>query len=192
MGHYDDDALAAALTLPDADVALVASVRRSAAVFDTLRARGVSDEQLARVRAPAGVRRAGAQEEIALHALAEVVALRHDRLTANPVPDPALLVGFAIDPVCGMTVDTADAAHTAVHDGTTYYFCCAGCREQFVARPGPVCERTRRLSDHLERGGGDPRGRRVAADGGTEAAAARRRQAAARSRGRRGVRRASR
>ena len=135
MGHYDDDALAAALTLPAADVALVASVRRSAAVFDTLRAKGVSDVELARVRAPAGTRRAGAQEEIALHALAEVVALRHERLTANPVPDPALLVGFSIDPVCGMTVDTSDAAHTAVHEGTTYHFCCAGCEERFVANP---------------------------------------------------------
>src|SRR5580704_3323562 len=33
MGHYDDDAIEAALTLPHADVALVASVRRSAAVM---------------------------------------------------------------------------------------------------------------------------------------------------------------
>jgi xanthine dehydrogenase accessory factor len=135
MGHYDDDGLEAALTLPSADVALVASVRRSAAVFDSLRNRGVPEAELARVRAPAGSRRAGAQEEIALHALAEVVALRHERLTANPVPDPALIVGFAVDPVCGMTVDTADAAHTATHGGTTYSFCCAGCQERFVAHP---------------------------------------------------------
>jgi xanthine dehydrogenase accessory factor len=135
MGHYDDDGLEAALTLPSADVALVASVRRSAAVFDSLRHRGVPEAELARVRAPAGSRRAGAQEEIALHALAEVVALRHERLTANPVPDPALIVGFAVDPVCGMTVDTADAAHTATHGGTTYSFCCAGCQERFVAHP---------------------------------------------------------
>jgi xanthine dehydrogenase accessory factor len=135
MGHYDDDALQAALILGSADVALVASVRRSAAVLDTLRARGVPDTQLARVRAPAGARRAGAQEEIALHALAEVVALRHDRLIANPVAPPAALAGFAVDPVCGMTVDTADAAHTATHDGQTYFFCCSGCQEQFGADP---------------------------------------------------------
>lgn len=135
MGHYDDDALAAALTLPNADVALVASVRRSAAVFETLRARGVSDEQLARVRAPAGLRRAGAQEEIALHALDEVVALRHERIAANPASPSAAITGFDIDPVCGMTVDTADAAHTAVHNDVTYYFCCAGCQERFVADP---------------------------------------------------------
>lgn len=135
MGHYDDDAVEAALMLPAADVALVASVRRSASVMDALRARGVADAQLARVRAPAGQRRAGAQEEIALHALAEVVALRHERITANPVTPPPALQGFAVDPVCAMTVDTTEAVHTAVHDGDTYFFCCSGCREQFAADP---------------------------------------------------------
>jgi xanthine dehydrogenase accessory factor len=135
MGHYDDDAVEAALTLPNADVALVASARRSAAVIDTLRGRGMADSELARVRAPAGERRAGAQEEIALHALAEVVALRHERVTANPIPTPEALAGFAVDPVCAMTVDTRDAGHTVVHDGRAYFFCCSGCREQFVADP---------------------------------------------------------
>jgi xanthine dehydrogenase accessory factor len=135
MGHYDDDAVAAALTLASADVALVASVRRSAAVIDTLRARGVPEDQLARVRAPAGARRAGAQEEIALHALDEVVALRHDRMIANPVAPPDVLAGFAVDPVCGMTVDTRDTAHSTTHAGQTLFFCCSGCQEQFLADP---------------------------------------------------------
>jgi xanthine dehydrogenase accessory factor len=142
MGHYDDDGVQAALALADADVALVASVRRSAAVMETLRQRGVSDEQRARVRAPAGARRAGAQEEIALHALAEVVALRSERMTANPVAAPAALAGFAVDPVCAMTVDTKEAAHTATHDGATYYFCCSGCRGQFVAAPAQFLRAT--------------------------------------------------
>jgi xanthine dehydrogenase accessory factor len=135
MGHYDDDAVEAALKLASADIALVASARRCAAVIDTLRARGVADAQLARVRAPAGARRAGAQEEIALHALAEVVALRHERMLANPVAPPAALTAFEVDPVCGMTVDISDAAHSAMHQGQTYFFCCSGCREQFVADP---------------------------------------------------------
>jgi xanthine dehydrogenase accessory factor len=135
MGHYDDDAVEAALKLASADVALVASVRRSAAVIDTLRTRGVADAQLARVRAPAGARRAGAQEEIALHALAEVVALRHERMVANRVAGPAALAGFAVDPVCSMTVDTNNATHSAMHQEQTYFFCCSGCREQFVANP---------------------------------------------------------
>ncbi|QIB34940.1 heavy metal translocating P-type ATPase [Ancylobacter pratisalsi] len=40
------------------------------------------------------------------------------------------------DPVCGMDVDPATAKHRAEHEGATYYFCSAGCREKFVADPG--------------------------------------------------------
>jgi Cu+-exporting ATPase len=39
------------------------------------------------------------------------------------------------DPVCGMTVDPATAKHHAEHEGHTYYFCAARCREKFVADP---------------------------------------------------------
>ena len=41
----------------------------------------------------------------------------------------------AIDPVCGMTVDPARTAHTYEYQGTTYYFCCGGCRGKFAADP---------------------------------------------------------
>ena len=43
--------------------------------------------------------------------------------------------GTAIDPVCGMNVDSATAKHTASYDGQTYYFCCAGCRTKFEDDP---------------------------------------------------------
>jgi P-type Cu+ transporter len=39
------------------------------------------------------------------------------------------------DPVCGMTVDPARAKATHAHEGKTYYFCCAGCKEKFGAAP---------------------------------------------------------
>jgi len=39
------------------------------------------------------------------------------------------------DPVCGMNVDAAKAAATAVHDGKTYCFCCKGCADKFKADP---------------------------------------------------------
>ncbi len=42
---------------------------------------------------------------------------------------------MAIDPVCGMTVDEKSAAATRVHEGTTYYFCCARCGARFEADP---------------------------------------------------------
>lgn len=41
----------------------------------------------------------------------------------------------AIDPVCGMSVDPASAAGSAVHEGQTYYFCNTHCLHRFQADP---------------------------------------------------------
>lgn len=43
----------------------------------------------------------------------------------------------AVDPVCGMTVEVGSEAFRTVSDGTTYYFCSAGCQEEFSARERP-------------------------------------------------------
>ena len=40
-----------------------------------------------------------------------------------------------IDPVCGMSVDSAAAAITHNHHGQTYYFCAESCRKAFEAKP---------------------------------------------------------
>ena len=40
------------------------------------------------------------------------------------------------DPVCGMAVDVTDEmSEHYEHDGKTYYFCSADCREQYEASP---------------------------------------------------------
>lgn len=39
------------------------------------------------------------------------------------------------DPVCGMPVDPVSAKVTVEHEGSQYYFCCAGCLRKFVAEP---------------------------------------------------------
>jgi xanthine dehydrogenase accessory factor len=132
MGHYDEEALAAALSHPLLDVALVASERRARAVFDSLRAQGVGEAALARVRTPAGGARGASQEEIALAALAEIAALRRQRRQAEAAPQPEL---FATDPVCGMAVEVKGAVHTANHERQAYYFCSDGCRRQFLKDP---------------------------------------------------------
>ena len=41
----------------------------------------------------------------------------------------------AIDPVCGMSVEEADAPDRFEHQKTTYYFCSTDCREEFEANP---------------------------------------------------------
>jgi len=40
-----------------------------------------------------------------------------------------------IDPVCGMTVDTATAEYRSFHDGKAVYFCSAGCKASFDKDP---------------------------------------------------------
>jgi Cu+-exporting ATPase len=45
---------------------------------------------------------------------------------------------MAIDPVCGMTVDEQKAPATAVHEGTTYYFCAPGCKRTFEKDPAAI------------------------------------------------------
>ncbi len=49
---------------------------------------------------------------------------------ARPAARPSLVV----DPVCGMTV-SAEASRPVRHEGTDYYFCCAGCRQAFEQDP---------------------------------------------------------
>ena len=43
--------------------------------------------------------------------------------------------GKVTDPVCGMTIDPANAAGTSVHGAQTYHFCSAGCKTKFDADP---------------------------------------------------------
>jgi Cu+-exporting ATPase len=40
-----------------------------------------------------------------------------------------------LDPVCGMTIDPADAMGTSEYEGTTYYFCSKPCKRKFDADP---------------------------------------------------------
>jgi xanthine dehydrogenase accessory factor len=131
MGHGDDDLLAAALGSGAGYVGLVASAKRAATVLAELRARGLDEEAVLRVRAPAGLDLGpSTQEEIAVAILAELVAWRHTR-GESPVPPPA----EAVDPVCGMTVAVGPAAEQTVHEGVTVVFCSAHCRVRFEAEP---------------------------------------------------------
>jgi xanthine dehydrogenase accessory factor len=134
MGHYDEDALEAALAYHDLEVGLIASARRGYAVRKALLGRGLDEQTLSRVRTPIGKLRGGSQEEIALLALAEVVTARRKRGPAiAAVPSPAVV--FATDPMCGMTVDPLTSMHKTVYRDQDYWFCSAGCEAQFLKEP---------------------------------------------------------
>ena len=42
---------------------------------------------------------------------------------------------MAKDVVCGMEVDERTTKDKAMHEGTTYYFCSADCKDEFQASP---------------------------------------------------------
>lgn len=157
-GPGEPETIRAALDAGVPYIGLVASRKRSAALFDEM---GLDEAQRARVHAPAG-RWIGARTaaEIALSILADVVAaVRIDGAADGPT-DPraveapaagmtpagmtqssaaaqpsggALLTPVqAIDPVCQMTVTVMpDTPHAQV-DGVDYYFCNPGCRDTFL------------------------------------------------------------
>jgi xanthine dehydrogenase accessory factor len=152
-GPGEVETIRAALDAGVPYIGLVASRKRSAALFDEM---GLDEAQRSRVHAPAG-RWIGARTapEIALSILADVVAaIRLDagvapgltaQVTGGVAPEmtrpstgapaaPGLLTPVqAIDPVCGMTVTVMpDTPHARV-DAVDYYFCNPGCRERFLA-----------------------------------------------------------
>ena len=146
-GYYDEDALEQALRSPAAYVGMVGSHRRAAACRDYLRGSGMTEQQIARLRAPVGLDiGAVTPAEIAASILAELVQVRYaaqqdvvpemvsqeeQTQNAQPVRDSST----ALDPVCGMMVEIATARHHSVLDGQDFYFCCPACKRLFERNP---------------------------------------------------------
>jgi len=117
-------------------VGLVASRPRGGGVLAELRSDGVSDELLASIDVPAGID-IGARTpgEVAISILARLVAARRTGAAASsPAAAAAPAPPVAVDPICGMSVAAVAGTPSLEHDGATIYFCCEGCREQFMAR----------------------------------------------------------
>jgi xanthine dehydrogenase accessory factor len=145
QGHDDEDVLARAVAARPAYLGLVGSRRRGATVLGYLADLGVPQDELDRVRVPAGLDLGKTtHQEIAVAILAELVQLRASgtlkQSKAAPAPAAA---AQATDPVCGMTVAAA-SGQPVRHDGTDYYFCCAGCRRAFEKDPEAYVKRETR------------------------------------------------
>jgi xanthine dehydrogenase accessory factor len=135
QGHYDEAALEVALATSAGYVGLIASRRRADAVRDYLRDRGLADEALDRVHAPAGLDLGEVDPgEIGVAVLAELVTLKAAG-ELGPSVTPASPFDEQRDPVCGMIVDTARVRLRSEHEARTYFFCSAGCRRKFDADP---------------------------------------------------------
>ncbi|WP_322015401.1 XdhC family protein [Paraburkholderia sp. J12] len=160
QGDGDEDALEAALRSRVGAVLLIASRRKAERLRETMRARGIADSRLAALHAPAGPAiHAHTPQEIALGAVAGLVALRHEReeaaaaaqaavpqatVATEAVPPlapcempeaPAAEAGRYVNPVCGMSVEIATAKHVVVYGGRKVYFCCDCCKAEFERAP---------------------------------------------------------
>ncbi len=65
----------------------------------------------------------------------QIAELEASAAAGAPAPEDSKAPSTAKDPVCGMTVKTANAKWTHELDGTTYYFCSQGCMERFTQHP---------------------------------------------------------
>jgi xanthine dehydrogenase accessory factor len=134
QGHYDDLALRAALATDAGYIGVVAAEKRASSIVQLLREDGASDEQVARVHAPAGLDLGAVDNaEIAVAVLADLVARRAAGQLRRVVP--ATVRREAIDPVCGMIVFVDDAKYHTVHDAVDYWFCTSGCQRAFERDP---------------------------------------------------------
>jgi len=143
QGHGDEEAIEQAIAARPAYLGLVGSAKRGAAVLGYLADRGLPAEALDRVKVPAGLDLGHTtHREIAVAILAELVQLR----AAGEITGGAALrsggegsgqagPADAVDPVCGMTVAAGPGSRPLRHDGATYYFCSAGCRQAFERDP---------------------------------------------------------
>jgi len=144
-GNYDEDMLVAALQSDAPYVALIASKKRASAILQYLNESNLTQEQIARLKYPAGLDfGAATPEEIALSILAEIIQRRRQSPVSNSLQAAASLelpiaqtpALEALDPVCGMTVEIATAHFTSEFKGRIYYFCAAGCKRSFDKEPG--------------------------------------------------------
>lgn len=128
-GNGEEVTLEAAVRSGVPYIGLVASRKRGAAVLASL---DLTDEEKARIHTPAGLNiGARTAEEVALSIFAEIIANRGQ----SPRESSGTSVGTAVDPVCHMDVVMVPSSLHADVDGTTWWFCCQGCLDRFVANP---------------------------------------------------------
>jgi len=143
QGAYDEEALEAVVDTSACYIGLVASGKRAATIFQYLRDKGVQPERLQRVKCPAGLQLgAVTPPEIGFSIMGEILQLRRSHMdqaadaaraappAADGMPDMAM-----VDPVCGMSVQVAEARYTSTYDGKTFAFCGVGCKARFDHEP---------------------------------------------------------
>ncbi len=149
MGNGDEEGLEAVVGTQPQYLGLVASKEKAISLFQYIRDKGTPDEDIERVKCPAGLE-FGAETlpEIALSVMAEITRLRRV-VSEQPLELVKISKGASlsvmqktaesttesVDPVCGMTVATANATYKTVLEENTFYFCSLRCKVAFAQSP---------------------------------------------------------
>jgi xanthine dehydrogenase accessory factor len=140
MGDGDEEALSAVAGSNASYIGFVASREKSSKLFDYLRGNGIADQDLKKIKSPAGLE-LGAESlpEIAFSVMAEILQMNRKQQASSAKPEkakiPVLEIRTAIDPICGMTVDLKNSKYSSTYNSKTYFFCCIRCKQTFEKAP---------------------------------------------------------
>ncbi|MDG7022419.1 MAG: XdhC family protein [Nitrososphaerota archaeon] len=159
MGERDQEYAARLVDCQVPYVGIVAGKKRASEILDFLSAAGVRENQVSKVKSPAGIYiGALTAEEIALSIMAEIIELsrgqggdlrEYARKGQNRSSHPRNRIASSpqnmsrhggeqvvvVDPVCGMTVDASHPVHYSTVEGRKIAFCSAACKEEFDKDP---------------------------------------------------------
>ncbi len=160
MGEHDQEYAAKLVGSEVPYIGIVAGKKRASEIIDLLVAGGASEEEISKIKSPAGIYlRAVTAEEIALSIIAEIIELsrgqsgdlrEYSRKTqkrglrvrkrvaepsqgSNSAPQTGRQV--VVDPVCGMTVDGSHPTYYSNTAGrTTIVFCSSACKAKYLLK----------------------------------------------------------
>ena len=137
QGENDELALEQAIKSGVPYVSFVSSRRKANAIFRILKQRGVTFDDLKKIKTPAGLDiNAKLPEEVAISILAEIIQfMRGENELAEEPASATNLSGVFINPVCGIPVEKNTAKHIINYKNEDYYFCCDGCKVKFEEEP---------------------------------------------------------
>ena len=136
QGENDLHALKSAIDSKSNFISMIISNKKASSLFLQLEKEGYSEEDISRVKFPAGMDiNATTPEEIAVSILAELINDRNSVDLKEQVIVESKEDKKEIDPICKMIVDPKNAANTYEFEDINYYFCCIGCKEKFALEP---------------------------------------------------------
>ena len=136
QGQGDEDALEKAIRTQNDYISFVSSRRKANAIFKELRNRGISFDQLKKIKTPAGLDiQAKLPEEVAISILAEIIQDIRKPKEEEPKEASFDSTEYYLNPVCGIPIHKATAKHVLTYQEEEVFFCCDGCKERFEATP---------------------------------------------------------